>query len=227
LIQCSKDDINSNTKVDHEIQTRTTVDPDCLPIPGSACTQKIDTFNISINQFQGCTFKIAARVQKCPLGNNDYIYNIGDFSLLEHNCPTFDQALLNLNGEYLESFIFNFKAQIREAIILHYLNTEQQIEGKRITFSHYYASCMMACIVPVYEKFKPYGLIGYIFYSLNCGDTCCKLEVIHQFVNGSWTLISRRTISPGGICNPAGNACLPGSFKSTNCFAQCSSVPTI
>jgi hypothetical protein len=221
LIQCSKDDLNTNIKNITQIQTRTTVDPDCLPTQGQNCTQANDTLEVSVGLFSGCTFKIVFRVQRCHNTNNDWTYNIGDFQLIDHNCPAFDQTVTSLNNGELESFLFTFKSQVRDAVISYYLNHEQQIEGKRITFANYYASCMMACFVKIGKGGKGDPTKAIIFYSLNCGDACCKLEVIHQFLNGNWVLISRRTISPGGICNPAGNVCLPGSFKSTNCFAQC------
>ncbi len=229
LYQCSNENITDENINTEKLESRSS-DDDCLPPLEQGCLQSDDTIDVSITMIlyniQNCIFKVAFRRQKCYVGSMEWTFNFGDFQIIEHNCPAFNQALLDNNGAALEWFLYQFNTKVRNAIIEHYLQTVQQVEGTRVNNSYYYASCMKACIIhiPPLGGSKGGGINQIIFVSERCGEDCCNLQKVYEFHNGEWVLISSGTISHTEICNPGfiSLPCGSGTIKETDCFAQCS-----
>jgi hypothetical protein len=222
LIQCNKDNLSVKPENDNSIELRT-YSEDCLPPLEDGCSQKNDTIHITISQFPGCVFIVNVNVQKCPDGMNSWTYNIGDFTILSHDCPAFDSIILNSNQQYLENFTYQFGVWVRNALTNHYLIQDIQPNGGTYAIiNHYFASCLKTCYIEIWEDPKWPRLVYYGIQRERCGENCCQLETDYQYINGNWMLQSQRSYGPSEPCSESSTAvCGIGTVRSTPCTAQC------
>lgn len=185
IYSCAKDTDKSNIETNAVVETRG--GSDLLDLLGTACvpssinigsgcndTTFVDTAIITNHpMYLGCAFKVIYKRQQCKSGQLKDV-TIGDFQILEHNCPQFSTDINNnYNQNIWSSYIIDFETgmwnEIRDIIIVQNVTGDNFLCTKGVLFQINFirASCYR------YASVIGKGGLG-ICTKLSCGSQCCE-----------------------------------------------------
>jgi hypothetical protein len=135
----------------------------------------IDTVNITLPSYTGCTFTVVYKYYICSAaGLTDY--TMSDFQILSHNCSAFSTALVSAFAAggstlaaFVESFDFAIYSQLQNRVITNYVGPHQYLCGEGLFFSILFtrASCYKRCIIEHSNHTSSLVKIA-------CGVDCCE-----------------------------------------------------
>lgn len=185
IYSCAKETEKPNLNSNSTTETRVSGDlldllgtscvPNSILVPG-VCNDPVFTDTMLITNhpmYPGCTFKLIFKRQECR--NFTFLdITIGDFQILEHNCPQFSTDINNnYNQSIWSSYIINFETAmwnaIRDQVISQNVTGNKFLcgIGQYVNINFIRASCYRY----VSTKIKEGGL-G-ISTKLSCGSQCC------------------------------------------------------
>ncbi len=186
----------------------------------------IDTMQIAIPGYIGCTFTVVFKYYLCSAGGMTD-FTMGDFQIISHNCSAFTTAFnsaITAGGSSLSTFITNFELsilnQIEQAIIAQYvpIGTFPCLQGLFFNIIFIKASCYYNCIIDY-----PNGSTSYI--KVACGVDCCERHTrVCRNSQGVYTEVEY--VEPDGVfCVDAPdfgeNPVLQLCTRQTNCSYKC------
>lgn len=204
----------------------------CVPgsiFIGSGCNdiEYIDTMQITLPAYTGCTFTIVFKHYECAAGGL-LDYTMGDFQIISHNCSAFTTAFytaLTTGGSTLATFLTNFELsiynQIEQAIIAQYVPTGTYpcLQGLFFNIIFIKASCYYNCIIDYPNSTSNYVKVA-------CGVDCCErhTRVCRNAQGSIYTEVEY--VHPDGIfCEDAPdfeeNPILKLCTRQTNCSYKC------
>lgn len=196
---------------------------------GTGCNdvEYIDTMQIALPGYTGCTFTIVFKYYLCP-GGGLLDFTMSDFQIISHNCAAFSSAFnsaITAGGSTLNTFITNTELaiynQVEAAIIAQYvpLGTYPCLQGLFFNINFIKVSCYYYCIIEYQNGSSTYVKVA-------CGVDCCERHTrVCRNAQGN-LVIETSYVHPDGIhCedapdfeeNPVLNLCT----RQTNCSYKC------
>jgi hypothetical protein len=249
LIACFKlpvEEQNQNSKVASQRSSQldlldllgTSCTPDNIFDPsGSGCNDKLNVETLTLNnlpQYPGCTFKVTFKWLICD-GGSLVDLTVGDFQILEHNCPQFSEDIKDKwNQTVFSEFIQDFETSVWNSIETHFIAKYMTPgkfncgQGAFLNINYIRASCAKyACTLPTFETFEqPLGICT----KIACGSECCpRATKICRKADGTLNIETEYDPFVANCGAPAflNNPELPEPFKSapligvTPCFFFC------
>ena len=171
---------------------------------GGGCndTLYVDTLVVTNHvMYPGCSFKIIFQRRECKLGSSFEDVTVGDFQILEHNCPQFSTDLDNTYNQSIWSdYIIDFETEmwnkIRDYLISQKVTGEKFkcTQGVYFNINFIRASCYR-CVT---TKTRSGGL-G-VSTKLACGSQCCERHTrVCRQLDGTLKIVQTDVTNPFNI----------------------------
>jgi hypothetical protein len=219
MLSCQREDVKPKSSENSGAIENRTAEP-CEPNDLTNCEKDTQFWVIKIPQFGNCDFLFGVERYKC---NGSWTYNFGNHFLISHDCDSFDIWINNCtaSGSTFESCILNLQDEIRKALTLKIVNTENP-SSPQVTLSYFEAACNQYCL---YEMYDP-RLEKYfnLYHRLRCSNACCEHEIVLAKVNGEWVYVSSSSDQYGGVgCEYIlqVETCEDGAIYTSPCIDSC------
>jgi hypothetical protein len=242
--------INEENNLNYLTSFNPDIGDSCFEIAlSNTCDYFPATRDILISTYPNCTFQVEFSISFCNLTTSGFTIFIDDFEILDHNCPEYDQDLLDaeLNNS-LEVFVIEFNKEMYTAIERNVIENGDftgfacgELEILNVNFI--LNGCVKYCLVPI-EAPHQGGGNGftlsdetqnrqrkdgkYVLRQVKCGSSCCKRSTIACFdeVNMEWDysepVFSALDDFPDpSECDNDPGSCAAGSIGSTICLQTC------
>lgn len=180
-----------------ELEFRNEVGESCYVAPDPMdCLYLHAERKLAVPSYPGCVFKVGFEYDFCEFEDNSLNFSVGDFTLLAHDCPEFDQDLIDaISNNALEEFIYSFNIEMYRAIEINILEnqpgTSQFFCGTfySINFEFHLNGCVKYCVIPVeaphqvggngFRKSDKNNSLSrrkggkYVTRQYRCGESCC------------------------------------------------------
>lgn len=196
---------------------------------GTGCNdiEYLDTMQITLPGYTGCTFTIVWKYYLCAAGGL-LDYTMSDFQIISHNCSAFSTAFnsaITTGGSTLTTFITNTELaiynQLEAALIAQYVPTGTYpcLQGLFFNIIFIKASCYYNCIIEYQNGSSSYVKVA-------CGVDCCErhTRVCRNAQGNLYTEVEY--VHPDGIfCEDPpdfeDNPVLELCTRQTNCSYKC------
>ena len=225
-----QDDTNpiSTMKIDQDVIANNGIGHSCLDeavVGSGSCILNTFSGAIALPQYPGCSFWIYAEYYVCTSnGSGQAIYFI-DFEVLEHDCPQFNQDIINANNSNtLDQFTAHFNASVWK-VLTYSLISGSPPNVSQIGFEYYSAACEKTCYVIVTKK----GFTGYVPIDYPCSEYCCKVRRNFSFssTTNQWeqtdVFYNVDNNNPCWSDTPPQN-CPPNTVFTIDCRSNCESL---
>ena len=183
--------------------------PSSIVIPG-ACNDTIYTDTVVItnhSMYPGCSFKVIFKRQECKIPSFKDV-TVGDFQILDHDCPQFSIDLdNNYNQSIWSSYIIDFETEmwnnIRDHIIAQNVVGNDYICMQGVFF---YINFIRASCYRYVSTIRKHGGLG-ISTKLACGSQCCERHTrVCRNTDGTLNIVQ------SDVTNPFTISCSDPSF---------------
>ncbi len=156
--------------------------PESIVIP-DVCNDVtyIDTIDVVLQDYPGCTFTIVFEYFKCEFQGVEMDLTVGDYQILSHDCQAFSDDVenpynQNVWSSFIEDFDQSIMGQIQNYLIEEYVIDNERFEcGNGVLFNITYTRAGCA-------KYITAKLPGEInlsnTYKVACGSNCCQSHTL-------------------------------------------------
>ncbi len=219
---CVRENEINHTRENTFLEKRTGIGKSCIPDikTNLVCSPGIFPTAIQLPQYPGCTFYISANYVRCSdwaLGT-EYIH-MGDFSIIEHDCPQFNTDMTNaINNGTKETFIAQFNGSVW-GVLTNYLLSQTNGIWSNTVLEYMVAACNQICIVE--KRFSDTQFTALVPVNNRCSEDCCRRITNYIKINGQWEVYSN-SITEGPECEIITASCPANTVDYTNCIKNCS-----
>ncbi len=219
MLSCQREDVKTKPSENSGIIENRTAEP-CEPEIGPGCEKDTQLWTIKIPQFGNCDFLFEVERYRCGI---NWTYVFGNHTLISHDCDSFDIWINNCtaSGSTFESCILSLQDEIRKALSLKIVNTENP-SSPQVTISYFEAACSQYCLFEMYDpRLEKYFNL---YHRLRCSDACCEHEIVLAKVNGEWVYVSSSSDQYGGSgCEYTlqVETCEEGGIYTSPCIDSC------